>query len=439
MRIPGYRELASSLALAMLSMGVVAAENAAGDVSPAGQTLATQMHQSLTAQGWAGTRRADGSVDYRRSAAADQPAPAPAPAKGPQQHSLAAQLREQLDLRGWTATLAEDGGVYYRLPSVEESPASGLADDIQRQLSAQGWVGSTAADGSVIYRRLAPPLPATAAPLPGKPPLAEKLRRQLAAQGWVSTPAADGGVYYRQPEATVDAPPTLTDDLRGQLVERGWVGSVTADGSVIYRYWRSVDRSHAASGGETPAHQLQQQLQGMGWSVAPADDGGLLYLPPADMPPAQPRPSQPIEQPAEPPAPEHSSTSGGADSVVVGDELPVGPGAASAALSDQVMDSRAGSSALPPQADNPPATDSTATAPGDHRPPVVVTPHYQRRPVPYAMPYRSQQWAYGQRWSSPPVSSYGYGYNRQPMLRQPPMVRLPSPSGVPPNMVYPYR
>jgi hypothetical protein len=182
-------------------------------------SLANQLRQVLTTQGWIAVVADDGSTSYRAPAAPQTPtSPAVDPRPTPAQ-----SLRRQLESLGWVAEPAEDGGVYYRPPEVQPARTPTLADQLRSQLEQRGWTASTAADGSMIYSRPRASSPPVDDPGAGGGALARQLRETLEARGWTAVPAADGSVTYRPPAPGEPAvpPPEGASAAPGQAVDTG--------------------------------------------------------------------------------------------------------------------------------------------------------------------------------------------------------------------------
>jgi len=129
---------------------------------------------------------------------------------------------------------------------------TGLATELDDALTAQGWIRVKEADGSLIYRAPAIEGPWATAPVERSDDEApaDYLRTLLEAYGWTAAPAEDGGIYYRPPG--VSGPPAAAPDASEQ--------GQTETGSL--------------------ADRLRQTLEAQGWTAAPAEDGGVYYLPP---------------------------------------------------------------------------------------------------------------------------------------------------------------
>jgi hypothetical protein len=280
--IAGSRRLVLPALLLVLSAAGAKAEPA---------SVAGQLGEALTGQGWSRLEAADGSVLYSRPPAATE-------AQAGSSTPMADQLRRQLDAAGWTQTAAPDGSVTYQAPGAAEptapvghdTPEFSPAQQLQDALGAAGWREIRAEDGSLYYLPPARPVveqPAEAAApetdaasaaaeskaadlqvqIPnaaqGEPPaageLAARFQAALSAQGWVRFEAADGSVIYRKTpasagEATGYRQPTLADDLHAQLEGLGWIGAVATDGSMVY--WPPEE----SAGGADPARATRAEV-----------------------------------------------------------------------------------------------------------------------------------------------------------------------------------
>ena len=284
-----------------------------------------QFKQALQQGGWAVSGNPDGgsepapaavSASSDRAVIPDTGEAGEAAVRSQRSTTQADQLRKSLEKQGWTPVKDKDGNVYYLPPRATPTPSvvppstddsedsterSTLQEQLENNLKRGGWHAVTAQDGSVYYLPPGGMMKGMAADSAGGDSdrstqgqtevaagqtenLAEQLRAELERQGWTAAPAEDGGVYYLPPGRAPNAP-------------------------VAENPLAVIDPQGADSAVQAPslAEQLREQLELRGWTAAPADDGGVYYLPPEPVEDSAPVP-EPNQDPLEPVAPGDDAT-----------------------------------------------------------------------------------------------------------------------------------